>query len=191
MKALSEILAHLNRIGSETHDYVALLREQIAEQAEAEVEIEWLDEEDLEAEQQIFLAEQDDETPSEIMILVFEQLQKIVFRVNLDPEKSVLDTPALYETFNLLNDSMRGAPKIFYDADRDEIAIETAWVGNFYRQRVFQHFFNELQEFCAVALSRIFLEHEAGPESDAERLERLLKMDYEPGPDDPESLGSP
>lgn len=191
MKALSEILAHLNRLGYETHDYLELLRTQIAEQAEEEIEIEWLGEEDMDNEQQIFLAEQDSETPSEIMILVFEQLQKIVFRVNLDPEKSVLDPPELYETFNILNDSMRGAPKIFYDADRDEIAIETVWVGNFYRQRLFQNFFSELQEFCAVALSRIFLESETDAETQAERLERLLKMDYEPGPDDPESLGSP
>jgi hypothetical protein len=190
MKALSEILAHLNRLGYETHDYLALLREELADQAEEDVEIEWSEALADEEEQQIFLAEQETETPSEIMILVFEHLQKIVFRVNLDPEKSVLAKPELYELFNLLNDAMRGAPKIFYDADRDEIAIETVWTGNFYRQRVFQRFFSELQEFCAVALSRIFLENEPGPESTAERLERLLKMDYEPGPDDPESLDS-
>lgn len=190
VQCLNKIFTHLEYLGYETHDYLALLREEIEAQAAElgeDVEIELLEDEGVAEEQEVYLAEQADGTPSEIMILVFKKTQKIVFRVNMDRDKSPLDDERLFETFNLLNDSFRGAPKIFYDADREEIAIETVWFGDFYRQRLFLRFFNELQEFCEAALGKVFLTSEEDHQTQAERLERLLEIDYHPDEDDPEA----
>lgn len=190
MQCLNKILTHLEDLGYETHDYLALLREELEAQAAEsgeDVDVDLLEAEGVAEEQDVYLAEQAEGTPSEIMILVFKHTQKIVFRVNLDRDQSPLDQEGLLESFNHLNDAYRGAPKIFYDADREEIAIETVWWGNFYRARLFWRFFQELQEFCQVALGKIFLSPEADHQSQAERLERLLKMDYQPEDDDPEA----
>jgi hypothetical protein len=190
VQCLTKIFNHLSYLGYETQDYLSLLRKEIEAQVEElgdDVEIELLEEEGMAEEQEVYLAEQNEGTPAEIMILVFKKSQKIVFRVNMDREKSRLDDERLFEIFNLLNDSFRGAPKIFYDADREEIAIETVWFGDFYRQRLFLRFFNELSEFCNLALGKVFLEPEEDHQTQAERLERLLEIEYNPDEDEPES----
>lgn len=186
MESLNKILHHLSLQGYDIQDYLTLFQEdQEAEEKNAPaIEVEILDAEGLAEDELVFLAEGSG-IPSEIMILVFQKTQKTVLRVNLDPAQCPLDRQEQLEVFNLLNDAVRGGPKIFYDADRDEIAIETLWFGNFYRPRVFQRFFAELQEFCALALDKLYLEPEQPPESNAERLERLLQMDYNPDEEDP------
>ncbi|PIQ28824.1 hypothetical protein COW36_09775 [bacterium (Candidatus Blackallbacteria) CG17_big_fil_post_rev_8_21_14_2_50_48_46] len=189
MKAISRFLEHLQYLGYETHDYLELLKSEIEtglDELEQEIEIELLDQEGLEEEQLVYLAEQDDATPSEIMILIFQKTQKIVFRVNMDAEKSRLSKENMLEVFNTLNDAVRGAPKIFYDPDRDEIGIETVWFGDFYRQRLFERFFAELKEFCELALIKIFIEPEENFKEQAERLERLFQIEYEPGDENSE-----
>lgn len=181
MQSLNKILDHLHSLGYEIQDYLASLQEE--QELEQEVEVEVLEAEGLAEEERVFLAESHG-IPSEIMILVFQKTQKTVLRVNLDPHQCPLDRQEQLEVFNLLNDAVRGGPKIFYDTDRDEIAIETLWFGNFYRPRVFQRFFEELQEFCALALGKLYLEPDRS-ESAAERLERLFQMDYQPGNENP------